>query len=109
MQRTKMARRGLIQIIVGGVAAGVMCLVTAGAFIWALGTGGGLRLLAGWSLLLLGFVGSSWIAAGGFASLGVNRVALRWVLAAGIALVGAVVATVIAYSTGFAGQGSSFS
>lgn len=101
--------RGLTLIIAGALVAGVMWVATAGAFVWALGTGGGVRMLVGWVLLVVGFVSSVWIAARGFALLGVRRTPLRWLLAAGIAVLGAALAAVLAYGTGFAGQGSSFS
>lgn len=112
--------RGVGLVLVGAVVAGLMALVTLGAFVWGWDSGdrwgtwlvweaehGGARILVAYALLLLGFFGSRWIVGRGLGSLGADSIVLRWGLAVVIVLVGAVGAIEIAYATGFAGEGSS--
>lgn len=112
--------RGVGLVLLGAVVAGVMALVTLGAFVWAWSAGdrwgtwlaweaehSGARIVVAYLFLLLGFFGSRWIVGCGLGSLGADSVALRWGLAVVIVLVGAVGAIEIAYATGFAGERSS--
>lgn len=111
--------RGVGLVLVGAVVAGLMALVTLGAFVWAWGAGDrwgtwlaweahhGARIVVAYLFLLLGFFGSRWIVGRGLGSLGADSIVLRWGLAVVIVLVGAVGAIEIAYATGFAGERSS--
>ncbi len=112
--------QGVALVLLGAVVAGVMALVTLGAFMLAWGPGGkwgtwfawkaesgGARIMLAYPVLLLGFFGSRWIVGRGLRSLGADSVILRWGLAVVIVLVGAVGAIELAYVTGFVGDNGS--